>query len=559
MSKPKNSPEPFENSREILGALNTTETGKINLSISEIIEIYNHVPRVLARKAIKVSPTNDRYLNKSHQQILLTEERNSNYWLITTEDDISYLLPKNNLIINTFNLDTVKSLFNCEGSEQLENREFTLTEPAKISRIPNRKEWQLEAKGTLNFDPDFPELKWRSQLERANHKCEQLQSQLIKKEKERQQLTSQVAQFASEQLQEIHSHLVTHNELKKHLQQAAKEHQHLQEKLSFIERKFQGEGSNIQSQLKNLEKQLRETLERVSMLEQFEGEHQQSNLKIQESIEEQKKLKSLLKQLALRHQNNSQSFTRIEAELHQIKTDKSQLESKLSGLENHFQQQLQSQISESNIQLQQQLTSFKTDSEQQLQSQLSQIKSNTDEQIHLLQTKLEEIEHSHQEIKAFLDHIARVNSTASNTASPSTDNRLTTQDTNNYSTPRLVQILVQVYNREPSSLLKTATEVVETQKSVSDRSLGLSKTVTLENKNRGAYAVLTKTKGNIHYLVPNKSLRITDSNYQTVQGLFECRGYKKGYSDNFQLIKPATVYPLSGNQWQLQERGILEF
>ena len=100
--------------------------------------------------------------------------------------------------------------------------------------MPNGKEWQLEEKGTVNFDPDFPELKLRSQLEQANQKCEQLQFKLKETEKERQQLTFQVAQLASEQLQEIRSHLVTHNELEKHLQQAAKERQHLQEKLSFI-------------------------------------------------------------------------------------------------------------------------------------------------------------------------------------------------------------------------------------------------------------------------------------------------------------------------------------
>ena len=79
MSQSKNSSEPLDNSREISGALEITETGKIDLSISEIIEIYNHVPRVLARKVIKVSPKNLQHLHNSQQPILLTEERNSNY------------------------------------------------------------------------------------------------------------------------------------------------------------------------------------------------------------------------------------------------------------------------------------------------------------------------------------------------------------------------------------------------------------------------------------------------------------------------------------------------
>ena len=422
MSKQENSPEQLEDFREISGALKIKEIGKVNLSVSEITEIYNYVPRVLARKAIKVAPTNNQYLDNSQKQIFLTETGNSNYWLITTEDNISYLLPKNNLIINTFNLDTVKSLFNCEGSEQLENREFTLTKPAKISLMPNGKEWQLVEKGTINFDPNFPLIKLRSQLEQANQKCQQLTSQLIKKEKERQQLTSQVAQLASEQLQEIHSHLVTKKELDKHLQQ-------------------------IMNQVNDC---------------------------------------------------------------------------------------------------------------QQLQLQLSQIKSNTDNQIHHLQTRLEDIEDYLKKIKNFLNHNLSFNSTASSATSDSSSNQLNEQNTNNYSTSKLVQVLVQIYNREPSSLLQGAIEVSETQKSIGDRSLGRSKTVTLETKNRGVYAILKK--GSIDYLVPSKYLRITNNNYKTVQALFECRGYQKGYSERFVLLKPATVIPFPDNQqWQLEKSGVLEF
>ena len=425
MSKQENSPEQLESSREISGALKTTEMGKINLSISEIIEIYNHVPRVLARKVIKVSPTNNYYLDHSQKQIFLTAKRNSNYWVITTEDNTSYLLPKNNLIINTFNLDTVKSLFNCEGSEQLDNKEFTVSVPAKISLMPNGKEWKLEEKGTLDFDPDSSELKLRSQLEQTNQKCEQLQSQLIEKEKECQQLTSQVAQLASEQLQEIRSHLVTKNELEKNLKQTAKEHQQLQEKLLFIEQKLQ------------------------------------------------------------------------------IKAP----------------------------------------------PQLSQIKSNTDNQIHLLQTRLEEIE---DYLENYLE-----------------DNQINTQDTKTYQSesqrPTKLSLsgeehqLVEQYNNHYlSTLLTRIIEVSETQKSISDRSIGASQTVTLEEKHRGRYGIITQ--GNYHYLVPSKSFRITDNNYKTVQALFRCSGYQRGHSERFELIKPAKVSSRSSNQqWQLEEPGILEF
>ncbi len=123
----------------------------------------------------------------------------------------------------------------------------------------------------------------------------------------------------------------------------------------------------------------------------------------------------------------------------------------------------------------------------------------------------------------------------------------------NYSTPRLVQ----TYNRDAKSLLRNVTEVSETQESFSNRSVGKSTTVILESKNKGIYAVIEE--GNTNYLIPSRYFTITKNNYQTVEYLFECRGYQPSYSKDFELVKPAVVIPLSGNQWQLQERGILEF
>ncbi|NJL52315.1 MAG: hypothetical protein HC930_08990 [Hydrococcus sp. SU_1_0] len=125
--------------------------------------------------------------------------------------------------------------------------------------------------------------------------------------------------------------------------------------------------------------------------------------------------------------------------------------------------------------------------------------------------------------------------------------------TSNYSNPQLVE----TYNRDSRSLLRNATEVSETQNSISDRSLGRSTSVTLENKSRGMYAVVPER--DTIYLVPSNSIRITDSNLTTVEALFECRRYQKGYSERFNLSRPAIVIPLSSGQWQLRERGILEF
>ena len=303
----------------------------------------------------------------------------------------------------------------------------------------------------------------------------------------------------------------------------------------------------VQSHPNKLEEQLRETIERVSLLEKFEGEYQQSDSKIQEAIDEQKQLKSQLEKLASENASYSQFFTSINEELDNIKntiTDKLQLESELSRL------------STQNTQLQEQITSLKTDSEQQLQSQLSQIKSNTEQRIDALQTKLEEFEDYINNL--FKNKNSQVKTKDTNSDQEQSD--MVTQFVPSFEEHKLIKELVREYNQnqELTSLATKMIEVSETQKSISDRSAGASQEVILEEKPRGMYGIITQD--NYHYLVPSKRFRITDSNYKTVEALFECRNYQKGYSERFELLKPATVITLPGNQqWQLEETGILEF
>ena len=210
MSKQKETSEPLNNSREISGALKMPEIGKLDFTLAEIVDIYNQVPRVLARKASKISPKNPQYLQASQQEIYFTEERNSNYWLITTEDNYPYLFPKNNLIINNFNAKIIRLLFDCGDYQKLENKEFSLIQPAKLSLMPNKKEWKLEEKGKLNFDLDYSEIEIR--LKQAQDQNKKLQAKLKKIEKELQSKTSQVASLATEKLANIDSFYVSREE-----------------------------------------------------------------------------------------------------------------------------------------------------------------------------------------------------------------------------------------------------------------------------------------------------------------------------------------------------------
>ena len=118
--------------------------------------------------------------------------------------------------------------------------------------------------------------------------------------------------------------------------------------------------------------------------------------------------------------------------------------------------------------------------------------------------------------------------------------------------------LVKEYNENLENLSKRASEVSETEKSISERRMSSSSKVVFEEKRRGNYLILKE--GGYEYLVPSNNLRINQHNYRTVEALFECRGFQPGYSEDFQLFKPAQVSAGSDAEtWQLDEPGILQF
>jgi myosin heavy subunit len=118
--------------------------------------------------------------------------------------------------------------------------------------------------------------------------------------------------------------------------------------------------------------------------------------------------------------------------------------------------------------------------------------------------------------------------------------------------------LVNSYNADPKIFSEKGIELVsETEDSINQRRLGTSKAI-LEKNRRGNYVILRES--GCEYMVPKDKLKINEHNYNTVEALFECIDYQAGSSSNFQLVKPAKVYFLTGSEkWQLEERGILQF
>jgi len=141
----------LQNAIKIIGALETIDRSWVNFSEAELIDAYNTIPRLLSQKAIKVS-INQEHISTAKENILLTESRNGNYWIIGREDGTYWLLPKSKLKINPYNINTVQSLFECQSYQQGESQEFILQKPARVSILPNGQEWKLEEKGVLDFN-----------------------------------------------------------------------------------------------------------------------------------------------------------------------------------------------------------------------------------------------------------------------------------------------------------------------------------------------------------------------------------------------------------------------
>jgi hypothetical protein len=181
---------------------------KLNFAIADIVDIYNSLPQVLAPKVVKVAVP-DSQSNRDRPS--LAEQKNGNYWIVLVEANY-WLLPQSGLRINQFNLATVKSLFDCQDYELSEHGDFVLLEAAQVSGMPNGKEWRLEKKGVINFDPNYPAAELRSQQKQTQQEIDRLQSELEETRKQNNRLNAQVAELAYDTLQKIRADLVTRDQ-----------------------------------------------------------------------------------------------------------------------------------------------------------------------------------------------------------------------------------------------------------------------------------------------------------------------------------------------------------
>jgi hypothetical protein len=94
--------------------------------------------------------TSDRRSGNSND-IILSESRNGNYWLIK-EDDVTYLIPCLKVKIQEHNISTVRDLFDCSTFDP-DYSSFTVVLPAIVSVqfMADGLKWKMEQKGKLKF------------------------------------------------------------------------------------------------------------------------------------------------------------------------------------------------------------------------------------------------------------------------------------------------------------------------------------------------------------------------------------------------------------------------
>ncbi|MDZ8024844.1 MAG: hypothetical protein RMX97_09200 [Nostoc sp. DedQUE11] len=160
-----------------------------------------------------------------------------------------------------------------------------------------------------------------------------------------------------------------------------------------------------------------------------------------------------------------------------------------------------------------------------------------------------------------------INKTFEKTVHPSQESRQQNQQVSNQflqdsiEQPDNLQIsapnLLVAYNNDPGSLYSKATEVNVTEESIDENRLGSGDKAILEAKKAGSYWILKE--GKTDYLVPKKHLTFNQHQYKTAQTLFQCQGYQPSFRQKFRVLKPARVTSISGDKWQLEEMGSLEF
>jgi hypothetical protein len=119
------------------------------------------------------------------------------------------------------------------------------------------------------------------------------------------------------------------------------------------------------------------------------------------------------------------------------------------------------------------------------------------------------------------------------------------------------EMIAQQFNTNPSSIATSAQGVSETEDSIYRRRRDSSiKQVTLQTISNYSYWIIPDAEGG-YWLTPIAELKLNPMNFDTFQALFQFNG--EPLSGKLQLTKPAKVTQASTGQWELIDRGEVQF
>jgi prefoldin subunit 5 len=150
----------------VTGAFTTEKITPLNISETELIEVYNNVPKVLLKNSIIAELTTKSYReDNQNQPILLEKDEYGKYWVIVCDKKNIFLTPSINIKFHIHKLKTVEKIFDFRGVKPLVDTHFLLIKPAKVQSLPNGKEWKLLEKGILEFTNHIFSVSFQSHLD----------------------------------------------------------------------------------------------------------------------------------------------------------------------------------------------------------------------------------------------------------------------------------------------------------------------------------------------------------------------------------------------------------
>lgn len=124
----------------------------INITLEELVNIYNYIPQILSEYATTVSLSTKTYREKT-EYIELDYQDNGYYWVILLENQgikNYYLLPNGNKKINFIRLQNyINFLFTLHGNCLDVGNNFSLIKCANLEILPNGLSWILREKGEI--------------------------------------------------------------------------------------------------------------------------------------------------------------------------------------------------------------------------------------------------------------------------------------------------------------------------------------------------------------------------------------------------------------------------